>query len=135
MEFKVGDRVRITGNLTNVDKEGGVQIGEEFVINKISGSLYYGYITRNGHALHMTHNQLKLVSKKSNVIMNLTEKFALAFKGEPEKSFIKAGVMNSDESLTTDGKELFLAYLLKKNGPAFKTEVIDPILAEEAKAE
>ncbi len=65
--------------------------------------------------------------------MNLKEKFAIAFKGEPEKSFIKAGVMNTDESLTADGQALFLAFLLKKQGSEFKTEVVDPILEEEAK--
>lgn len=69
---------------------------------------------------------------KSYGNMNLKEKFALVFKGEPEKSFIKAAVMNSDESLTSDGQSLFLSYLLKKNGDDFKTTVIDPILAEEA---
>lgn len=65
--------------------------------------------------------------------MNLVEKFALAFKTEPEKSFIKAGIMNPDSSMTDDGKELFMTYLLKKNGGDFKTTVVDPILAEDAK--
>lgn len=65
--------------------------------------------------------------------MNLAEKFALVFKGEPEKSFIKAGIMNSDESLTSDGQSLFLSYLLKKNEDDFKTIVVDPILAESDK--
>ncbi len=66
--------------------------------------------------------------------MNLIEKAKLAFKGEPEKSFIKAGVMDSNENLTNEGQSLFLTYLLKKNGEDFKTTVIDPILAEDAKA-
>lgn len=72
----------------------------------------------------------EILPKSKTFSMNLKEKFALVFKGEPEKSFIKAGVMNSDESLTTDGKELFLSYLLKKNGDDFKATVVDPILAE-----
>lgn len=76
-----------------------------------------------------------LIKSNSNAMTSLKEKFALAFKGEPEKSFIKAGVMNTDESLTTDGKEIFLAYLLKKNGDDFKTTVIDPILAADAATE
>ncbi len=83
------------------------------------------YIIANG-------TYIELVNKNySN--MNLKDKFAIAFKGEPQKSFIKAGVMNPDESLTSDGKELFMAYLLQKNGDDFKTTVVDPILAEDAK--
>lgn len=88
--------------------------------------------SRSNDMCHCT-NQWKLIRKAGNSISNMTlrEKFALAFKGEPEKSFIKAGVMNSDESLTSDGQSLFLAFLLKKHGADFKKEVIDPILAEE----
>ncbi|MFA5937605.1 MAG: hypothetical protein WC822_07045 [Candidatus Paceibacterota bacterium] len=63
--------------------------------------------------------------------MNLVEKAKLAFKGEPEKTFIKAGVMDSNENLTAEGRDLFLTYLLKENGAAFKEKVIDPILAAE----
>lgn len=68
--------------------------------------------------------------KTTNTNMNLIEKAKLAFKGEPEKSFIKVGVMESDESLTEEGQELFLTYLLKKHGDDFKTTVVDPILKE-----
>lgn len=73
----------------------------------------------------------KTLANKNKSTMTLKEKFALAFKGEPQKSFIKAGIMNTDESLTADGKELLLAYLIKKEGDNFKTEVVDPILAVE----
>lgn len=61
---------------------------------------------------------------------SLREKMALVFKGEPEKSFIKAGVMNTDETLTSDGQAVFMAWLLKENGTKFKSEVVDPILAD-----
>lgn len=71
------------------------------------------------------------ITTKPTIMASLTEKFALAFKGEPEKSFIKAGVMNQNETLTTEGQAVFMAWLLKANGAAFKKEVVDPILAEE----
>ncbi len=88
------------------------------------------------------HNTYWLASKKDliktsskPIMAKLTEKMALIFKGEPEKSFIKAGVMNTDETLTTDGQAVFLAWLLKENGTKFKTDVVDPILAEEKAAQ
>lgn len=64
--------------------------------------------------------------------MTLKDKFALAFKGEPEKTFIKAGVMGIDGTLTAEGRELWTTWLVKKFGDDFKKEVVDPILAETA---
>ena len=60
--------------------------------------------------------------------MNLREMFVLAFKKEPQKSYIKAGIMDTDENLTDDGKDVFLTYLINKDAD-FKKEVVDPILA------
>lgn len=51
--------------------------------------------------------------------MTLLEKIKLAGKKEPEKSFIKAKILNMDSSFTTDGRDAFLNYLLDKNGEAF----------------
>lgn len=65
--------------------------------------------------------------------MNLKEKFITAFLSEPEKSFRKAGITNGDGILTDEGQEVFLTYLLKKEGATFKTEVVDVLLAEEEK--
>lgn len=76
-------------------------------------------------------DDIEIISSNS-INMTLSEKFAVAFKGEPEKSFIKAGIMNTDESLTEEGQALFLAFLLKEHGTKFKTDIVDPILAEEA---
>lgn len=68
-----------------------------------------------------------------STIMNLVEKFKLALKSEPEKTFIKAGVTTADGALTPDGKALFGAYLLNKHGADFKKDVVDPIVAAEEK--
>lgn len=38
---------------------------------------------------------------------NLIEKARLLAKGEPEKSLIKKGITNSDDTLTSDGQQLF----------------------------
>lgn len=66
----------------------------------------------------------------------LKETFASLRKNEPEKTFIKAGVLDSNENLTLEGQEVFLSFLLGKFGAEFKTEVVDKIVAanDEAKA-
>jgi hypothetical protein len=61
-------------------------------------------------------------------------KFLLAFKSEPDRSFRKAGITNGDDFLTDDGQKIFLSWLLKKHGDDFKTAVVDDLLAEEKAA-
>lgn len=78
---------------------------------------------------NLENYNLKLISTNKNN-MTLIEKFALMSKGEPEKSFIKTGVMEMNGKLTEDGKQLFLMFLLKKFGPEFKTEVVDGLSAD-----
>lgn len=75
----------------------------------------------NGH-------QFESISNNNN--MSVTEKFLIAFKSEPEKSFRKTGITNGDDILTEEGQTVFLSWLLKKHGDEFKKEVVDPILKE-----
>lgn len=77
---------------------------------------------------------VKIIEQNKNK-MNIKEKFALLRKGEPEKSFFKLGVTDKEDTLTTEGQAIFLGWLLKKHGAEFKTEVVDPLLADEENAE
>ena len=82
--------------------------------------------------------QLELVEsiKNNNLTnMNMQEKFVLAFKSEPEKTFRKTGITNGDDILTDDGMKIFLSWLLKKNQVEFKKEVADNLLEEQEKEE
>lgn len=126
-KFRKGDRVQRINDDNGVFKKGmyGTVINPSGVDVKVDGT--------NGYVESGNDQDNLILINQSAPNMNLKEKFAIAFKGEPEKSFIKAGVMNVDESLTEDGQALFLAYLLQKEGNAFKTEIVDPILAEQDK--
>jgi hypothetical protein len=78
-----------------------------------------------------SRKNLKLISSNNqSIIMNIKEKFTLAFKSEPEKSFRKAGITNGDDHLTEEGQAIFLLWLLKKNGTEFKETVVDLLLKE-----
>lgn len=66
----------------------------------------------------------------NNTTMNLKQKFTNLFLTEPEKSYRKAGITNSDGILTSEGQEIFLTYLLKKD-TNFKSEVVDQLLKDE----
>lgn len=125
MVFKAGDKVTRKSVCCSADA------GIVYTVISHEGVLRIGSdIKNNGCSCTKEWTLVDTANNYTN--MNLKEKFALAFKGEPEKSFIKAGVMNIDETLTSDGQAIFLAYLLKKNGDDFKATVIDPILAEAA---
>lgn len=125
--FKVGDRVMQTTDCTNTLKGSVYPIA----MNK-SGELCLEIAP--GDFGCTCSGQWKLVESSNNIIMsNLVEKFALAVMTEPNKSLRKAGITNGDNLLTEEGQRVFLSWLLSKNAAEFKTEVVDPILAEEEK--
>lgn len=126
MKFKKGDRVRChyNGNGTNG------YVGSEGIILSVgqTSNSTYPYEVDFSRALFGDH-ELELV-KKYKKVMTPIEKFALAFKSEPEKTFIKAGIMDTKGNLTSDGREIWTQWLVKKFGDDFKTEVVDKIMAE-----
>lgn len=124
--FKVGDKLRQihSGNAPEL-------VGQVITITEARKG-WYDSVGCSWSEEYLMEN-FKLVSSKTN--MNLIQKLALLMKGEPEKSFFKAGITNPDYTLTEEGKEVFMQWLLKKNGDAFKTEVVDPILAEQKENE
>lgn len=128
MRFKKGDRV--IGNATNINYVGlmGTIISIDPSKTGDFGEYVISFDNDSTKSNWRDDGELDLINSSNT--MNLNEKLALVFKGEPEKSFIKAGVMNTDESLTSEGQTLFHAWLLKKHGADFKTEVVDPIIAE-----
>lgn len=67
--------------------------------------------------------------------MDIKQRFLNSLKREPERSLMKSGITNQDDMLTSDGKEIFLAWLLQKNGLEFKKEVVDEMLKEIKKEE
>jgi len=127
MRFKVGDKVRCKWN----DNGSSNYVGSTGTVTSVNHSHTYPYDTTIG-PFAFRDAELELISADNPIkSMGLIEKAKLAFKSEPEKSFIKVGVMDSNENLTTEGKELLMHFLLEKNKDAFKTEVVDPILAED----
>ncbi len=120
-DFKVGDKIRFIGNCNSA----------------VDGKIYIVEIDKEGLGVgdsksNLCHclGQWEFISNNQNN-MSIKEKFITAFLKEPEKSFRKAGITNGDGFLTEDGQNVFLSYLLQKNGDAFKTEVVDGLLAEE----
>lgn len=67
-------------------------------------------------------------SNKNSIMTDVKQAFNQLFLKEPQKSFQKAGVTDGSNQLTSDGRDIFLAWLLEKHGDDFKKEVVDPIL-------
>jgi hypothetical protein len=86
---------------------------------------------------------LPINSLTPNIMSNLVQKFKSLVRQEPEKSFIKAGVMDEKETLTSDGTALFHNWLFtldleklrtskaKTIAELFKSEVVDKLLEEQ----
>jgi len=64
---------------------------------------------------------------------NLKSKIKNLFRSEPEKSFIKTGIMNESEELTQDGKDIFLSWLFEQNKEEFNEEIVKKLLESEKK--
>lgn len=125
-EFTKNGQIFHEGDLIlSTIKCSGAEAGQKYTLTAL------GYLSGTGCSCGGGWELMECVVNKSKNMASLKEKMALVFKGEPEKSFIKAGVMNTDETLTPDGNAVFMAWLLKKNGADFKKEVVDPILADE----
>lgn len=127
-EFKVGDSVKLKNNQScnsaEVDVIYQVQKCPKGAKNQPLG---VGFDRNN-----LCHCQpsWELITSNNNQT-NSMEKFKAMMKKEPMKSFYKAGLTDSNDVLTTEGKDVFLNFLLAKNQDAFKTEVADLMLAED----
>lgn len=138
-EFKVGDKVIVDKVYEVVCGTFANKLVDYFILTQVEEYFRYeGYknnikIDECSCCYKIQH--FKLLETNQNKIMNIKELFALSFKKEPQKSFVKAGITDSNDMLTTDGQEIFLTYLLNKNGDAFKTEVVDALLAENSTKE
>lgn len=120
MEFQVGDFVEVF----SIAAGSARPIGYRGIITKIIFGIAY---LDNGNGAYI--EGIRLVNNNKNM-SSIKEKFTLAFKKEPEKTFRKAGITNGDDFLTEEGQSIFLAYLLKKFGEDFKKEVVDDLVGE-----
>lgn len=127
---KIGDVIKIP----NYDKEKEFIVNNEFnlydTVLRIKSLGVNGMWHQFGFNFYGNHDVV--IIKSSNKSMSdLKTKFSLLLKSEPEKSFIQAGIIDSNETLTPDGQTVFLSWLLSKNGDAFKAEVVDKLLASD----
>lgn len=135
-QLKVGDWVGATKDFcgdTSRNSESGLYFAQIMSLADTAIS-FNGCIHSLSEDIYDTKEWM-FVDKEGNVInkknMNITEKFLLAFKKEPEKSFRKAGITNGDDLLTDEGQQVFLSWLLQKHGSDFKSEVVDGLLESE----
>ena len=126
-KFSIGDRVKYVGNnsgeqmsASNLGYVGVITSPDDnnLVVLRDSGKTYYPY----------EHN-LELITNKT-IMTNVKEKFIGLFTKDPEKSYIKAGLMDNDKIATEDGIRIFVSYLMTKSDD-FKSEVVDKMLKEE----
>lgn len=125
-QFKKGDIVRT--NKTCGDAKPGVNYTIGY---RQGGTTPYIYIDSR-EVCSCTEDWILISKANSLTQTNMLEKFKQSLLKEPQKSFRKAGITNGDNMLTSDGNAIFMSYLLEKFGADFKTEVVDPLLAEEA---
>lgn len=136
-KFKVGDKCVPVASFTSKCGSYSGEKAEYIIIKAVDSNGRYDYGIYRGvnevDTCNCFRDEHLTLIKSSSTNMTILEKFALAFKSEPEKSFRKAGITNGDDLLTEEGTEIFLSYLLKKEGTDFKKEVVDLLLEDDKK--
>lgn len=129
-DFKKGDKVVRMGDTYKTIYKGGVY--EIADLYSPDGTVQFMIFDANRNQISCDPIYFQKVSTNLNN-MSLKEKFATAFKSEPEKTFRKAEITNGDDFLTEDGQNIFLSWLLKKHGEEFKKEVVDKLTKSDKK--
>ncbi len=70
----------------------------------------------------------KIIKKHKNLFMSLQEIVSGLFKTEPQKSRERAGIVDSSNLLTEEGKDIYLNYLLS-NDKTFDADIVAPVIA------
>ena len=122
--FKKGDKIIRTSLGSNGMIEGKIYTFDHFKNGNLN-SVVVKEIPND----YWDTDKFKLVINNTNN-MSIKEKFITAFLSEPDKSFRKAGITNGDGLLTEEGESIFLTWLLKQQGDAFKTAVVDGLLED-----
>jgi hypothetical protein len=136
--FNVGDRVQAISapdhNSSYIGKVGVVaQINSNRTARLLINVHFDGYGT-----YWCEKESLKIISSTATTKvtnMSIISQFKNILRSEPNKTFVKIGILDDKEVLTQDGKDLLLNYLLSKNQDDFNTTVAQPILAEQLKEE
>lgn len=119
--FKVGD---------SLQENSGTNKGKIITIKSFYGSEDYeatdGSCWTDGYLLE---NFIKLTKNNNKLMGKLTQIYKSITRTEPDKTFIKAGVLGEDLELTPEGNDLFISYLFALNKDAFKSAVVDVIVS------
>jgi hypothetical protein len=121
-KFKIGDKVR--GN-TLASQYNVTTPLTEWCVEEISdGQIRIGGFWVSSECFDLITNTNK---------MNIIDKIKLARMNEPEKTLVKAELMNLDGSLTTEGKEALNDILVQAYKEQMKTEYALPIIEDKEK--
>jgi len=134
--FKVGDRVLMTNSGWHSSP---YDVGKSAIVVGIEGEKVYfkgdcEFKMNSDWSWYQAFELINepIINKVTKTFMSsIIERAKLASKSEPQKSFQKAGITDSGDNLTSEGRDVFLNWLLQKHGAEFKKEVVEVILAEE----
>ena len=141
-KFEEGQVVKVISLEGDDIRYGIIKDAEYRIVKRKSPEGIYNrntYYLEGAVSRHMYENQLEAVysiyqPKGTNKVMDLIKSFTNLFVAEPQKSFMKVGVVDSNGNITADGQKVFITWLLKQNQDAFNTQVVQSIIAEQEDA-
>lgn len=135
MKFKIGDRVRLLKASVCCSERVGM---EGTIVSTTHSYREWPILVKWSDGEHHSDSESnwELVRNKPNqsLMTNLINKVRELARKEPEKSLIAKGITDTNDVLTSEGRELFLDYLYRTKKTEF---VADPeiaaLLAEQEK--
>lgn len=139
-KFKVGDRVRIKSEPSSwasllcakSPKNGTILYPFETEIEGIKEDRDYTAMKAGNYGWSLSclikEGKIELINKSKSTMSKIIDTIKLARLNEPEKTLVKAELMNLDGSLTESGKEALNDLLVQKFKEELKTTYATPIL-------
>ena len=126
--FKIGDAVRCINKDANPNSR--LIIGNIYIVTKVDGNRLW-FDNYNDSWSDYQFELVHLIVKEKN--MNIKSVWNQIKRSEPEKTFNKLGITDENDELTAEGLSLYQNWRFQQDKAQFKTEVADPILAEQEK--
>jgi hypothetical protein len=134
-EGVITDISNTTFTIKRNDWKKGGGLNGDWLVRRESGGIVE-ILEAPGGCAEFTTEKIELqkeatIHSSDTHMYGLHQKFIEANLTEPTKTLRKAGVLDPQGYLTTEGRDLFLAWLFNKNEDAFTKEAVTPILKEE----
>ena len=125
-KFKIGDKIRMKSSCS------GAVCGQIYTLYETNQGLCTKLEEGNNACGCSCNEEWELVTNNQSTMSSLKDIVSGFFITEPQKSRLTAGITDKEGQLTSEGKEVYLNYLLSKD-TSFDAEIVAKVIAAQEK--